>query len=80
MRLCRFCDAAWQNPSDEVAAVFTRVLRQDRWGLKTVIVACLTTGGDGAMSRNPYLRSKTNYSYFKDALCPDASVPTEKQA
>ncbi len=62
--------AAWQNPHAEVAEVFVRVLQRDIWGLKQVVVACLSTGNQG-MEKSPYLRVKSNYQYFAEALFPD---------
>lgn len=59
--------AAWKNPPAQVAEVFARVLQQDKWGLKKVVIACLTTPED---SSNPYLSKKSNYQHFKDAITP----------
>ena len=64
--------AAWQNPPAEVAAVFARVLQKDRWGLQQEVVACLSTGNQG-MEKSPYLKQKSNYQYFAEALNPDTA-------
>ena len=60
------CNAAWQNPPAAVAAVFARVLQRDYWGLRQVVVACLSTGDKDA-TPSP---KKSNYQYFKDAITP----------
>ena len=72
------CDAAWQNNPEEIAEVFKRVLHRDAWGLKQVIIACLSTGDQG-MEKSPYLRRKTNYQWFSDALCPGTILSADKQ-
>ena len=56
---------AWRNPPHHVAKIFKQVLGEWRWGLHKVVVACLETKGDCA---NPYLKTKSNFGYFKEAL------------
>ena len=73
--------AAWQNPPAEVAQVFARVLQKDAWGLKQVVVACLSTGDqDGAGEKSPHLRSKSNYQFFTEALFPNTATKADKPA
>ena len=72
------CGAAWQNNPEEIAEVFKRVLHRDAWGLKQVVVACLSTGDQG-MEKSPYLRHKTNYQWFSEALCPGTLLSTDTQ-
>ena len=72
------CNAAWQNNPEEIAEVFKRVLNRDAWGLQQVIVACLDTGNQG-MEKSPYLKHKSNYQYFSEALCPGTTPLTDTQ-
>ena len=58
--------------------MFKRVLNRDAWGLQQVIVACLSTGDQG-MEKSPYLKHKTNYQYFSEALCPGTTPSADKQ-
>ena len=75
---CALCNAAWQNKPEDIAEVFNRVLHRDTWGLQQIIVACLSTGDQG-MERNPYLKHKSNYQYFSEALCLGTTPSPDKQ-
>ena len=84
MHACSVCNtlfvfAAWQNNPEEIAEVFKRVLHRDVWGLKQVIVACLSTGDQG-METNPFLQRKSNYQYFSEALCPGTQPSADEEA
>ena len=59
--------------------MFQRVLHRDVWGLKQVIVACLSTGDQG-MERNPHLQRKSIYQYFSEALCPGTQPSADGDA
>lgn len=72
------CNAAWQNNPEEIAEVFKRVLQKDTWGLQQIVIACLTTSADQESKSNPYLKDKSNYEFFSEALCPAAhAMPSD---
>ena len=72
------CNAAWRNPPAEVADIFARVLQRDTWGLRQVVIACLSTG-DESMEKSPFLSHKSNYRYFAEALFPDTKSDSTKE-
>ena len=58
--------------------MFARVLQKDCWGLQQVVVACLSSGNQG-MEKSPYLSTKGNYQFFREALFPDANPVVDNE-